>query len=107
MLDGTQQAREKKERELGFANSFNQNKLSSFILITHQIYFQLLLKSKAAALEVHLDCSTSICTHDLGDVGKERRDFRGRTKHSPSHVQRQQGAKLQSAQAAFKYHSSI
>lgn len=49
----------KKERELSFANSFNQNKLSSFILIIHQIYFQLLLKSEAAALKAHLDCSTS------------------------------------------------
>lgn len=59
MLDGTQQARKKKERELSFANSFNQNKLSSFILIIHQIYFQLLLKSEAVALKAHLDCSTS------------------------------------------------
>lgn len=48
-----------------------------------------------AALQLH---------HNLG---KERSDFRGRTKHGLSPMQRQQGAKLQTARATFQYHSNI
>lgn len=48
-----------------------------------------------AALQLH---------HNLG---KERSDFRGRTKHGLSPMQRQQGAKLQTARATFQYHSNF